>query len=669
MKLKGQISLILFVLTINYMFADMPLKWDADRITTRELWRSSKSSTDKNGGVTFEFNTRAPWPRFILHPDGKEFWDLSSYRSLAFDAENLNQKTQCEFAVKVNGQNIGNGVLEPGEKRAFLFNLNHKGKQNFDPLFLAIGMPDGFNGGSNVDTSKINSIAFASYYPIHAKYRISNLRACGNYTQNPATASADSFFPFVDAYGQYVHMDWPGKIKKDEDLKDALQKEKFMLKPMVERWNKWGGWANGPQLKASGFFRVEKYQRKWWLVDPDGKLFFSRGVNAIDEDDFISGRERPQIFSVKSRRSDGGFMFFKDNLIKKYGKSFRSQYYPYISERLKSWGFNTVGNWSSPGIYKQRKQPYTCCLEMHKIKNWPKLAGNKFYDVFDPKFAAVMDCLYDRFPDYINDPWCIGVFIGNELKFGDSTFLAKAVIASPASQPAKLEFEKMLKKKYGTIEELNKSWESTYNSWEHFLSETSVANPQKAADDLNAFSSKFVEHFFKLSRDVVKKYSPNTLYLGSRLFCGSDYFRSYLNKAAAKYCDIVSYNLYQLSFDRLSPNGMPDVPVLISECSVGDRSRGRFIAHTDAGFAPGARVKALSAQFSSAARHPQIVGLHHFAFKDQVLTGRWGRGGENYGFGLVDVTDTPYWDFVEANRAFAEKMYDYRYKSKAVEYK
>jgi len=52
------------------------------------------------------------------------------------------------------------------------------------------------------------------------------------------------------------------------------------------------------------------------------------------------------------------------------------------------------------------------------------------------------------------------------------------------------------------------------------------------------------------------------------------------------------------------------------------------------------------------------VGLHHFAFKDQTLVGRW--DGENYGFGLVDVTDTPYQDFVDANRAVAETMYDTR---------
>ena len=63
-------------------------------------------------------------------------------------------------------------------------------------------------------------------------------------------------------------------------------------------------------------------------------------------------------------------------------------------------------------------------------------------------------------------------------------------------------------------------------------------------------------------------------------------------------------------------------------------------------------------QLESAFFHPQIVGIHHFNFKDQVLTARW--DGENYGFGLVDITDTPYQDFLDLNRQASEQLYEFR---------
>ena len=46
--------------------------------------------------------------------------------------------------------------------------------------------------------------------------------------------------------------------------------------------DRFGGWADGPKLNATGAFRTEKLDSKWWLVDPDGRLFFSLGVQAVN---------------------------------------------------------------------------------------------------------------------------------------------------------------------------------------------------------------------------------------------------------------------------------------------------------------------------------------------------------------------------------------------------
>ena len=69
--------------------------------------------------------------------------------------------------------------------------------------------------------------------------------------------------------------------------------------------------------------------------------------------------------------------------------------------------------------------------------------------------------------------------------------------------------------------------------------------PAGAKDDCVAFTAVVTEAYFKNIRDEFKAVAPNTLYLGCR-FAGS-------TKAAvqigAKYCDVISYNLYRHTLD------------------------------------------------------------------------------------------------------------------------
>ena len=103
----------------------------------------------------------------------------------------------------------------------------------------------------------------------------------------------------VDAYGQSTRAKWPEKVSSDEQLKGAAAKEQQQLKTwLVERekssLDKFGGWTNGPAFKASGFFRTEKRDGRWYLVTPEGHPFYSLGVNTVTPDvnqTYIAGRE------------------------------------------------------------------------------------------------------------------------------------------------------------------------------------------------------------------------------------------------------------------------------------------------------------------------------------------------------------------------------------------
>ncbi|UQS91818.1 beta-galactosidase [Pseudomonas chlororaphis subsp. piscium] len=103
----------------------------------------------------------------------------------------------------------------------------------------------------------------------------------------------------VDAYGQSTRAKWPEKIASDEQLKVAATKEQQQLKIwLAERerasLDTFGGWSNGPTFKASGFFRTEKRDGRWYLVTPQGHPFYSLGVNTVAADNsqtYVAGRE------------------------------------------------------------------------------------------------------------------------------------------------------------------------------------------------------------------------------------------------------------------------------------------------------------------------------------------------------------------------------------------
>ncbi|MFJ2466478.1 beta-agarase [Pseudomonas sp. NPDC087615] len=103
----------------------------------------------------------------------------------------------------------------------------------------------------------------------------------------------------VDAYGQSTRSKWPEKVSNDEQLKAAAGKEQQQLKTWLAEREKssldtFGGWNKGPAFKASGFFRTEKRDGRWYLVTPEGHPFYSLGVNTVSPEvnqTYVAGRE------------------------------------------------------------------------------------------------------------------------------------------------------------------------------------------------------------------------------------------------------------------------------------------------------------------------------------------------------------------------------------------
>ena len=668
---------------------DFGLPFDGGQVTTQDAQASvAKSAT----GTVLRVTTghQQSWPGVTLRAPGGR-WDLSAFGSLALPVKNFGtNKVTVSCRVDNPGADgktncvTASITLDPGQSDTLKVPLTRaSGSKLGGKLFGLRGYPVASGGAGTVDPKNLAQLLiFVTQPKADHAFEVGNVRAIGSYT--PPTAwvtDADPFFPFIDTFGQYKHKAWPGKTKSLDDLaaKRAQEAKDLAAQPGPEGWDKYGGWAAGPQLKATGFFRTEKIEGKWWLVDPDGRLFFSQGIDCvrmldntpIEEraswfEDFPGTRPEFQEFlgsgyalhGYYAGRTPKCFSFTGANLVRKYGPDWRKVYPEVIHQRLRSWGLNTIANWSDEGTRLMRRTPYTDAVGSGRTQMMEGSEGywGKFPDVFDPSFTeSLRRSMAVKSGKSAGDPWCLGYFSDNEMAWGDEFSLALGALKSPSEQAAKQALVADLKAKYGDIAKLNEVWGTAHASWDALLQSRDAPDRQKAGDDLKAFYTRTAEQYFRTVRDTIKAVAPNQLYLG----CRFAWVNPLAAAAAAKYCDVVSYNLYQRGVADFQFNGGADVPLMIGEFHFGALDRGMF--HT--GLVPVASQEARAQTYQdyvrSALRHPQFVGCHWFQYQDEPATGRV-YDEENYQIGFVDVADTPYRETIDASRQVGKTLYSTR---------
>jgi hypothetical protein len=637
----------------------------------------------------------APWPGVTLPAPGGAV-DLSPHayvrlrvRNVGAQAITLYLRVDNPGADGVRNCRTGSARLEPGATGTIRVDLKRTSEDRLGGrLFGLRGYPVKAGGEDTVNPARITQfVVFLNRPREDHAFELLELVAGGTYTPPTAwTSDADPYFPLIDSFGQYRHKNWPGKVGSLAELTARREREAAELPAAAEQftraagWNRFGGWADGPQLEATGFFRVQKHAGKWWLVDPEGRLFWSHGITCVRMLDVTPIEERedwfadppwqepdlaefivPSAFALKGHyagRHVKCFSFAGANLRRKYGPDWKTVYPPLVHQRLRAWGLNTIANWSDASVARLRRTPYTDSVSSHGARLIEGSEGywGKFPDVFDPSFAAaVRQSAAGKAGQSAGDPWCLGFFSDNEMSWGEETSLALAALASPPDQPAKRELLADLRAKYGDIAKLNAAWGTDYASWEALLAGTARPDPARADEDLKAFYTRAAETYFRTVRAALKAVAPHQLYLG----CRFAWVNARAAAAAAKYCDVVSYNRYERSVAEFrNPDGA-DVPLLIGEFHFGALDRGLF--HT--GLVPVAnqaeRAAAYRAYVEGALRHPQFVGTHWFQYQDEPTTGRV-YDEENYQIGFVDIADTPYPETVAASRAVGEGIYRLR---------
>ncbi len=466
------------------------------------------------------------------------------------------------------------------------------------------------SSAGEVDRSQVVSVTLSMIQPNVAQSIL--LERFGVQDSEPVLKTAYS--DLVDAYGQSSRGKWPEKVSSDEQLKAAATKEQQQLKGwLAERdrssLDKFGGWNKGPAFEASGFFRTEKRDGRWYLVTPEGHPFYSLGVNTVAPDNnqtYVAGREwmfaalpkagEPfdKYYGSGDNRSGNGadqgrgfnagrwYDFYGANLQRTYGQPCvpavhqageakaeaaapctpegfdQKRWVNHTLDRLQAWGFNTVGNWSAPELATADRVPYTLPLSI--VGDYASIStGTDWWggmpDPFDPRFAMATErAVAIAARDHRDDPWLIGFFADNELAWagpGDDAksryALAYGTLRMTTDVPAKRAFLKQLRDKYRNQEGLSRAWGIDLPAWE--LMEDPGFVPPMPSPEHPEIEADF-KYFQKTFADAYFKTISDALkwHAPNQLLLGGRFAVSTPEAVAScvQYCDVLSFNMYTL---------------------------------------------------------------------------------------------------------------------------
>jgi hypothetical protein len=272
-----------------------------------------------------------------------------------------------------------------------------------------------------------------------------------------------------------------------------------------------------------------------------------------------------------------------------------------------------------------------------------------FPDVLSPEYEENSKIYAKQLEEWKDDPWLIGYFLRNEPEFNfvENLAIADEVLRHPAHTYCRKGLIQFLKDKYGTIEQLNAAWETSFEAFEDFekpIKDCSTKYPA-SEKDIREYSCFLITEYIKVPALACRAIDPNHLNLGLRWSKANnlDMMKGW------EYFDVFSINCYD--FDPTKDmdfvmNAGVDLPILLGEYHCGALDRG--LTATGLKGVENQIERGIMWRYfvEKVAAHPYGVAAHWFQYNDQFCLGRF--DGENYQIGMVDVCMQPHKELMEA---------------------
>ncbi len=302
---------------------------------------------------------------------------------------------------------------------------------------------------------------------------------------------------------------------------------------------RYGGWKINRQA-ATGFFRTERIDDRWWIIDPEGYPFIHKGIAV-----YRPGRSDLQQQSLTSKYGD------RNNWVKEE------------SAFLIEHGFNGVGAWSDHNLIRENEVPLVYTIIVNPMGNYEsdhiKRYGGQYemagwqgyrYDlamVFDPEFDEYVERAIAPIAQYAGDKYLLGYYTDNELPWKNDA-LDRHLIYLKNDEPGYIAARRWFEERKGTDAGLEDITD----------------------EDRLAFTGFYFETYMQKVEKAIRKYDPNHLYLGCRFNQEKEeLINPEIFRVAGKYMDIISINQYRKwepSGEMMTNwEGWSDKPFLITE--------------------------------------------------------------------------------------------------------
>ncbi len=373
-----------------------------------------------------------------------------------------------------------------------------------------------------------------------------------------------------------------------------------------------------------------------WLVTPEGKPFYSKGVNIV-----TPGRD--------DEKSRAGHAYCWANFYPSL-EQWRLQ----VGNRLKEWGFNTLGGWSdsSPDL------GHYLMVDLELGRN----SRFHWFDPFHPQMEqTAIETAKKLTAPYRDLPHLVGYFSDNEVGWWNSPLFIWFLKAGWDNHTKRLLWRMIHDHYDGNWEKLLIDWAppkgtNGFEDLKHAGASLKLRPRGNGIRLVNRFMSECTRHYYQTMYKAIRTAHPEALVLGDRLPL---YYHQDAILSMGDNIDVISTN-YNVDVPDgwIAPyffNGLHKLsrkPVLVTEfffAAEENRSGNRNETAKSAHAKPGhlmtvdtqiQRSWGAGAALLNFARFPNLVGAHWFQYCDEPLGGR--EDGEDYNMGLIDTSNRPY---------------------------
>jgi len=434
--------------------------------------------------------------------------------------------------------------------------------------------------------------------------------------------------------------------------------------------DRFGGWT-GRKFEATGFFRVEKDER-WWFVTPEGNAFLSFGINHL----------YPDLWQQEYNREAWKKRLGLSNL---NGPEFRPALKTWFLDTCREYGFNTVGVHTALAVVNTPRppMPYMQPIRFVDIPHWKtEVPDDNFLDVFADDFAERCDRMAKELAGPAkDDPFLLGYSMTDCPLMTEEDCRERPDVIGGARREARIGWPRRLrnlsagaagKQAYvetmrdvyrDQISDFNATYGTRFESFsalstaERWRLHTDLSNANETRDNV-VFLQRVVAKYYQTARDAIRRYDSNHLFFGDKINANTDTMDTVL-PTTSQFTDVVFYQMYG-RYEVQGP-GLDRWSKLVDKPVVNGDSAFTMITDTmPRPYGPVAdsleqRVDWTEEFFQNAFARPEFVGWHYCGLID--ASNRVPRKQARQHSGLLDGYGEPYPMLKRSIKRCVDQMY------------